>query len=304
MEARVAPAATLFYRGDFAACRKYCEEAIEQYEDLEQCRIWSGKTGQNAAVVSRCYLFLALWHLGYADRALKVNDEMIILARQIGHPFSLAHGLHFSSWLYQYSRLGDKLRAAAMEENAIATDQGFALWRATGTFFNGAGMALQGEHSGALPLLEKGLQSFRAIAAALTVPGQLGILAEAYTKAGRLVEARQAIDQGLALAEKHDDRSHEAELHRLNGELSLWEEKGPSAVEDRFRKAIAIAQGQQSKAWELRATISLARLLQQQGREGEAKVVLATIYSAFTEGFETPDLVSAKELLQLLKDAK
>jgi tetratricopeptide (TPR) repeat protein len=300
MEARVAPAVTLFYRGDFAGCRKYCEEAIEQYEDLEQCRIWSGKTGQNAAVVIRCYLSLALWHLGYPDRAHGVNEEMIVLARQIAHPFSTAHALHFSGWLYQYCLLGDKLRAAAIEETAIATDQGFALWRATGTFLNGAGMALQGEHSGALLMLEKGLQAFRAIAAALTLPAQWSVLAEAYTRAGRLVEARQAIDEGLALAEKHDDRSQEAELYRLKGELLLWEESEPSTVESCFRQAIKVAQGQQSKAWELRATTSLARLLQQRGRGGEAIAALTTIYGAFTEGFEMPDLVSAKDLLQSL----
>jgi predicted ATPase len=298
MEAYVAPAVTLFYRGDFAGCRKLCEEAIAHYEDLEQCRIWSGHTGQNSALHHRCYLSLSLWHLGYPEQALKLNEETITLARQIAHPFSLAHALHFTGWLHQNCRLGDKLKAAAEEEIAIATEQGFALWQATGTFFKGASMFLKGELTEALKLMEKGVQLFRAIAAALTLPAQLGVLARAYTKAGQLAQARQALDEGLALAEKHDDRHQEAELIRLKGELVLAESGDQLIAENCFSQAIETARHQQSKALELRSTISLARLWQQQGRSDEARSILATIYGAYTEGFMMPDLVDAKELLK------
>ncbi len=300
MEASVAPAVTLFYRGDFAGCRKHCEEAIVNYEDLEQCRIWSGNTGQNSAVHLRCYLSLSLWHLGYPEQALKMNEELMTMARQIAHPFSLAHALHFTGWLYQYFQLGDKLQAAAVEEMAIASEQGFALWHATGTFLSGAGMFLQGELEEALKLLEKGVQSFQAIAAALTLPAQLGVLAEAYIKAGRLTEAREALEVALALAEKHDDRSHEAELHRLRGELALSESSDQSTAEHCFRQSIETARRQQSRAWELRSTISLARLRQQQGRRDEARTALTTIYGAYKKGFASSDLVNAKELLKSL----
>ncbi len=155
MEAYVAPAVTLFYRGDFAACRKYCEEAIAQYEDLEQCRIWSSNIGQNSALHIRCYLSLALWHLGYPQQAIQMNEQMITMARQIAHPFSLAHALHFTGWLYQHLQMGDKLQAATAEEIAISSEQGFALWQATGIFLSGAGMLLQGEPNEALALMEK-----------------------------------------------------------------------------------------------------------------------------------------------------
>jgi len=298
MEAYVAPAVTLFYRGDFAGCRKHCEEAIEHYEDAEQCRIWSSNTGQNSALHHRCYLSLALWHLGYPEQALRLNEEVIANARQVAHPFSLAHALHFTGWLYQCCRLPDQLTAAAVEEIAISTEQGFALWQATGTFFKGAGMFLQGDEG--LPLLERGLQSFRAIAAALTLPAQLGVLAEAYMKAGRFAPARSALEEGLTLANKHDDCSHKAELFRLKGELVLLESGDQAGAQDCFRQAIETARRQQSKAWELRSTVSLARLWHQQGRADEARTALATIYGAYREGFTTPDLIIAKELLTSL----
>ena len=78
------------------------------------------------------------------------------LAREIGHPYSLAYALHHTAWLYQHCRFGSEVRAAAEEEIEIAAEQGFALWHATGTFFKGAGMLLEGEPADALPFLRRG----------------------------------------------------------------------------------------------------------------------------------------------------
>jgi len=71
-------------------------------------------------------------------------------------------------------------------------------------------------------------------------------------------------------------------------------------AEDSFRRAITIAQRQQAKSWELRATMSLTRLLMKQGRRDEARSILAEIYNWFTEGFDTTDLKDAKALLDEL----
>jgi len=65
-------------------------------------------------------------------------------------------------------------------------------------------------------------------------------------------------------------------------------------------RAIEIARKQSAKSWELRATMSLARLLAKQGGRKEARVMLAEIYNWFTEGFDTADLKDAKALLQVL----
>jgi predicted ATPase len=77
-------------------------------------------------------------------------------------------------------------------------------------------------------------------------------------------------------------------------------EPDPGAAEVRLRRAIGIAQGQGTKWWELRATMSLARLLAKQGRRDEARAMLAEIYGWFTEGFDTADLKDAKALLDEL----
>jgi predicted ATPase len=74
----------------------------------------------------------------------------------------------------------------------------------------------------------------------------------------------------------------------------------PDLAEADFREAIALAQKMQAKAWELRATMSLARLLAKQGRRDEARAMLARIYNWFTEGFDTLDLKEAKALIDEL----
>ncbi len=216
-------------------------------------------------------------------------------------PFSLAYALHHTCWLYGYCRAWvSRSRRIAGDQIAFATEQGFALWNASGTFFKGAGMLLRGATEEALPLLLKGLALFRASGAELTLPLQLSTVGLAYIQSGRFDDARQAIEQGLAISEKNDERCREAELYRLKGELLLAESPDQvAAALDCFQKAIEIARRQESKAWELRATTSLARLWHSQGRRDEARQALKAVYDRYTEGFTMPDLVEAKGLLEL-----
>ena len=136
----------------------------------------------------------------------------------MGHPFSLAYCLHHTAWLYQFCRLGPKVQTVAEEQIAIATDQGFALWQATGTFFKGAGMLLQRRSEESLALLNNGHDAFQGTGAEILRPFQLSVLGDAYIQAARFEEAHAALDEGLALVEKNDDHVQEAGLHRLKGE--------------------------------------------------------------------------------------
>ena len=147
------------------------------------------------------------------------------------------------------------------------------------------------------------MNEFRGTGAELRVPYYLGMLGEAYTQAGRFEDAFAALNEALAVVDKNDDRFHEAELHRLKGELLLaaTADQGVEA-EACFQRAIDIARRQHSKAWELRATVSLARLWQRQGRTDDARAALAVVYGTYTEGFTTPDLVDARALLDSLAE--
>jgi predicted ATPase len=151
----------------------------------------------------------------------------------------------------------------------------------------------------------------------LSRPDHLALLAEAYGKAGQREEGLTTLAEALALVDETGERFYEAELYRLKGQLTLQklsvassQLSGPNPqslvpnphaeAEACFQKAIAIARRQQARSLELRATTSLARLWQQQGKKDEARQMLAEIYGWFTEGFDTADLQEAKALLEEL----
>ncbi len=301
METHHLPAVTMQYRGDYARARDHSAEAISLCDDPEVCRFWTARTGQNSSVAHRCYLFLPLWHLGSTDEALRVNEEAIGLAREIAHPFTLAYVLHHTGWFLLQCRLGAQLQAAAEEQIAITSEQGFAFWHASAIFYKGAGLFHQGDVEAALPLMEEGAQAWHATGAELTMTYQFSTLCKAYTAAGRFEDAHKALDRGLRFVEDNEERCEEAELYRVKGELLLAESSDQTAAEACFHQALATARRQQGKAWELRTTMSLARLWQQQNRREEAHAVLTSVYATWTEGFTTPDLKDAGALLAELQ---
>ncbi|HWY85520.1 MAG TPA: AAA family ATPase, partial [Gemmataceae bacterium] len=225
MEALFMPGVTMFYRAQFAGARACYENALGAYDDRERTKFWTAYSGHDAGVTHRCYLALALWHLGYPDQALKLAGEMCELARTIGHGFSLEHAVDFAAFLYHYCRLGTEVKVMAEEEMTIATEQGFPFWHALGTLHKGAGLLLQGRREESLSVLLKGFSAFRATGAEVRVPSYLGLLGDAYMQSARFEDAHKALNEGLAVAEKNDNRCHEAELYRLKGELLLAESR-------------------------------------------------------------------------------
>ena len=130
-------------------------------------------------------------------------------------------------------------------------------------------------------------------------PMQLGFLAEAHAGIGERELARALLDEAIALATATKEGHFEAELHRVRGEVLLAQDK--AAAEASFERALSIARHQGAKLWGLRAAVSLARLWRDQGRRDDARNLLAPVYGWFTEGFATPDLQAAGELLDMLR---
>ena len=116
--------------------------------------------------------------------------------------------------------------------------------------------------------------------------------------AGQPNESKTAMAAAFDYLEQSDDLPIAAELHRLAGWLVLaGPEPDADAARASFECAMKIARSQESKAVELRAAAGLAGLLRDQGKIGEARDLFSPIYGWFTEGFDTPDLIEAKALL-------
>jgi AAA ATPase domain len=116
-----------------------------------------------------------------------------------------------------------------------------------------------------------------------------------------LAHAWRCIGEALMAIEATKERSCEAEVNRIAGEIALMSPK-PDApkAEAYFDRALAIARRQQAKSWELRAAMSMVRLWRDQGKRQQARDLLAPVYGWFTEGFDTLDLKQAKALLDEL----
>jgi predicted ATPase len=135
----------------------------------------------------------------------------------------------------------------------------------------------------------------------LGISGFKAYLAAAEEREGAIADSLETVEQ--ALQANPTVLASRPETLRLRGELRL--KRGETELADAdFRESIALAQKIGAKAWELRANISLARLLNEQGRRDEARTMLAEIYGWFTEGFDTADLKDAKALLDELEGTR
>ncbi|MBI3799390.1 MAG: hypothetical protein HY268_20790 [Deltaproteobacteria bacterium] len=257
-----------------------------------------------------------LWLLGYPDQALRRSDEMLTLAQELSHPFSFAYALFFASGLHQLRRETQAAHERAEAAITLSTEQGFPTWLANGMVLQGWALAEQGERGESIAQIREGLAAHQAMGEELLRPYFLALLAEAYGKAEQIEDGLTVLAEALVVLDKNGEHFYEAELYRLQGTLTLKqaEVRGPQSgvpntqhptprthaeaeAEAYFVKAIDLARQQQAKSWELRAVMSLSRLWQQQGKRGEARRMLAEIYSWFTEGFATADLQEARALL-------
>jgi predicted ATPase len=311
IEAHYALGNTLFLLGEFASVRAHLEQGIA-VRDPQQHRFRTFLYGQGPRVGCLSYAAVVLWCLGYSDQALKRSHEALTLAYELSHPFSLAFALLTAAMFHQLRREWQTVHEQAEAIITLCADQGFSYFLAVGTILRGWALTEQGQEEEGIAQMRRGLAAYRATGAELNRPSFLALLAEAYGKAGKAEEGLTVLAEALDLVDKTGACVSEAELYRLKGQLTLQQfgvqsselptpnSQAEAEAEACFLKAIAIARRQQAKSLELRATVSLARLWQQQGKHHAARNILSEIYGWFTEGFDTKDLQEAKALLEEL----
>jgi predicted ATPase len=299
--ARSALGSTLFYLGAAATAHAHFRQGIALY-DAKQHRTSAFFYGQDSHVSCRSYAAWTLWFLGYPAQGLARSHEAVTLAQQIDRPFNLCVALCEAARFHQFRREVRGTQERAEAAIRLATEQGFPLWMAHGVILRGWALIHQGQVQAGVVQIEQGLTAHRATGAELNRPYLLALLAHAYGTIGKSEAGLTVLAEALAYVEHTGERYYEAEIHRLKGVLLLQQSSENSTeAESCFHHAIAIAQNQSTKSWELRATTSLARLWQQQGKRQEAYALLAPVYNWFTEGFDTLDLQEAKALLDALE---
>lgn len=297
-----AVADTLYWQGEFAEARKHLERVGALYRPVHH-ESHVAEFGEDAGITSGSYLSWVLWFLGFPDQARQVSAQTLALARQLGHPFSLAYALTFAAILHCRLRLPKQALALAQETLSLADNHGFPLWQIGASLSRGWALSMQ-DHREGVEVLRQCVDATRTAMGGVTLV-VLEPLVDACTALGRFGDALIANAEAFSVAEAIGDHHIEGELHRLKAESLLGlRDSDETQAEAFLHQALAVSRRQQAKSVELRAATSLARLWQGQGRRDEARLLLEETYHWFTEGFDTPDLMNARRLLDALSGAQ
>jgi predicted ATPase len=202
--------------------------------------------------------------------------------------------------LEEWCAEADEFRDQAEAAFVLARDHKVTYYLAWSRILLNFARTEQEPHADILMQLRDSINDFAEAGAGLRLPYYFSLLARAYMRAGRLKDGLDALKHALRVAVQNNEHWWDAELYRLHGELQLLQSEGANEVEHVFRRSIEIARSQGAKSLELRAVTSLARLWQANGRSGEAKQLLVPLYEWFTEGFDTPDLQTARAVIAQL----
>jgi predicted ATPase len=287
--------------GDYVDGKAHFDRALTIYDPAEH-RSPTTRSGRNVRVTLLTVRSGCLWMLGYPEASRNEGERAINEAREIGHAPTLMYALWWASWFHMYYGAYPETQSLLDELAALADEKEASLfWKATVIAFRGALFAETGNASEAIRAITSGMTSLRSIGAALYEPYHLWHLTMAHAEVGQHDDAQRCINDAIEKVERSKEKWCEAEVRRIAGEIAL-KSFAPDAekAEKHFDRALAVARQQQTKSWELRAAMSMARLWCSQGKAQQARELLAPVYGWFTEGFDTLDLKDAKALLDEL----
>jgi class 3 adenylate cyclase/predicted ATPase len=293
--------ATRFFQGRIKEAADHVAAGAALYDAERHAHHRHLYLGHDPRVCSMNFGASVNFALGYPERSKQLLDDGIAFARELAHAPSLANALGRACEVFVMRGDVEAARANATELVELTDVHGLPQPRAHACSYLGWALARSGDTAEGLAQLEEGERQQTALGAVIHATFALGIAADGLLAAGCYAEGLEQIDRALMLAVEGGERAYMALLHGIRAKL-LVQVRGASdpAVEASLQQALAIARQQETKGFELGAAVTLARLWAEAGRRAEARDLLAPIYGWFTEGFDTPDLVEAKALLDAL----
>jgi predicted ATPase len=292
---------TLFAQGKFADAHKELERSISFCED-SKAPAYIDLSAQDPRVHARVYDGMALWLLGYPDRALRICEEAREYADRSQYPFSQAIARTISLRVLQLR--GDTAAVIEHANAAIAlcVEHEFVHYLAMASILRGWARACQGDFETGIAEIQDGLEKVRTTGALILESYSLGLLADACIRNKRYGQSLDFLKLAQQrLDEETSESYYAAEIYRLFGEAYLRSTQNLDQAEHYLFKALEIAREQQARSFELRVCLSMCDLYEMRGSADECHSRLARIYGCFGEGFDTPDLDRAKAKL---KDAR
>jgi predicted ATPase/predicted Ser/Thr protein kinase len=257
--------------------------------------------GFDVGILNRGFASWALWFLGYPDQARAEYVKAMEHSRQLGHPYTFAFALVGACEFYWFLREPENVARYLEELVAVSNEKGFVYWQAHAVFYLGEKLVLEGKIREGIAEMRRGLDIMLAVGTLTCFTRLLARMADACLKAGAIEAGLAAADEADEVKCKFDERYMEAEIYRLKGELLLRKGEDEEAVKNLYEQALEVARAQKAKSLELRAAMSLGRLLQKQSKAAEGYELINEVYRWFKEGFDTADLKDARALLDEIK---
>ena len=291
---------TCFYLGDFAGAHDHFQKTIELYDQTRHGD-FANRFGQEPRAAAEAFDAITLWVLGRVDEALRLADRALADA-SAAHAPTMAHALTFAARLglvrcnpeavATYSQaLADIVSRIDLPAHYVGLAvffQGWAKW---------SDAAEESRHAE----MRRGLAISREQGQLVWLSAAEAALAIAEASAGETDAGLRRLDDALAELERTENRWYEAEMHRIRGEILLKRDPAnTAAAEQSLQAAIAIAQSQKARSFELRAALSLAKLYRAANRDADAHAVLAPAVEGFPPTQQFPELTEAQTLLGTL----
>jgi predicted ATPase len=291
---------TCFYFGDFAGAHDHFQKTIELYDQVRHAD-FANRFGNDPRAAAEAYDALALWGLGRVDEARRLAERAITDSGLAAHAPTTAYALMFAALL---GLVRCNLEAVATCSQAFADIVSrydlAAWWAGWVTFLQGWAKWSDGAGESRLAKMRRGLAIVREQGNVWFL-SSLEAALEAEARAGETDAGLRRLDDALAELERTEQRWYEAEIHRIRGEILLkYDPPNTAAAEQSMQAAIAIAQSQKARSFELRAALSLAKLYRAANREADAHAVLAPAVEGFPPTEQFPELAEALTLLSAL----
>jgi predicted ATPase/class 3 adenylate cyclase len=298
------------FLGDVTLGLQTMDKAGANY-DPERFRRRGFSLGNSPGVVQLSVSAMLLWMRGFPERSITRANSAIDLAARLNHPYSSAYALYHASLLHLWRQETELSLKRAQDVLAIAEEHEYHVWKAVATCLHGAALAKLQQPKEGMALIVEGIRLYKALPSPPVFwPLLLHLQAEVYNLIGQPEEGLVVLDQALASAGSESESMFSSMFYRLKGDLLLsLSPDQPSQAEALFESAIEVASKWQMTMLELRAAIRLCRLWQSNALLAEAgaytqpdktrqcKKLLSSIYEKFSEGFNTSDLIEARELM-------
>jgi class 3 adenylate cyclase/predicted ATPase len=293
---------TCWFAGEYREAQDHLERALALFQPGRDDDL-AFRFGHDAGASAMFSLAAASWPLGEIDRATSLIDLMQTRIASLTHVGTLAVGRMHTA-LFELMR-GEHARVApnVFELVRLAREHDLPMQGAFGVFLEGWATAASGAPADGLADMRRGVELL-CEQNVLYFDGLLKIaLAEAEARAGNFDRAVAILDEALATCDRLGNRTFEAELHRVRGELLLERDPANTAIaEDAFLTAVAVAKEQGTRSFELRAALSLAKMYQSISHSAAALAVLAPALEGFSPAPEMPEIQEAEALLAALAE--